>query len=135
MQHYKYDLKVLVVLRAIRELRCLSQHYMSVLLGTDRSVYSRLENGKVTITPGKLVEIAIVLKTTAQAILAIASVIDQIKFDDESIGLKIQKALGSLSLEGGEKIDFTSTELRIIFMNVKRYYPKMILDNIQYSQS
>lgn len=124
MQPVKSDLKVLLTIIAIRKLRQLKHINMAISLNIDRSSYSRLERGEVSMSQRKFSEIAEALSTSMYTILMIANALDKI-----DIGEKHVKEILSLFLQicarEPVQLDFQPGELRFIFYVIKRFYPKM----------
>ncbi len=80
---FKYDKKIAMTISSLRKLKGIKQITVSNALCVDQSVYSRIENGEINITPGQLRIIAHTLETSIFQIIALVE--QEIDFSNTSL--------------------------------------------------
>ena len=78
MNQYQYDKSVALTIKSIRELKRIKQFIVANSLNIDQSVYSRIERGETTITPGQL---KIISQALAVSNFQILSIVEYELFD------------------------------------------------------
>ena len=85
MRHFKFDLRIQLVLIALRKHKGIKQETMCIPLNLDRTSYSRIENGRTAISFGQLQVIAEELGVSTEIIRMFANAFEISDFEHKSI--------------------------------------------------
>lgn len=124
MKIYEYDLKVIMVVKALRNFYDLKQYELAEVLCLERSVYSKIEHGERALTIGELRRIAKHFKITVFEIFLIAEADVSIDFKKRSLE-EILKIIETNNSNIVEHLNLNSDNLTLIIQNIKNSYSKI----------
>ena len=128
MRQLEYDIKLAATIKAFRELRHIKQFVISQALNMEQCTYSRIEQGKITITPGQLKIISNVLSTSNFQILAIVEAEDIINTNHTTLSDILLKFVLMFE-DSAVTTNLTEAELEIIIAKIKTRHKQLLQDN------
>jgi hypothetical protein len=127
MKQYEYDLKLIKLVKALRERNGFKHINLSEPLGISRTTYGRIENSELSFTPAQFKIMAHELNTNHIQLLSLADSDVSEYFHNTTLSTLLIKTLKML--EGkNDKIDFSEAELYFVIDLIKKKYEEMWLE-------
>ncbi len=126
MKPLDYDLKLISLIKTLRERNGFKHVNLAHPLGVDRTTYGRMENGELAFTPGQLQIMAHELQTNHLQLL----ILTDSKYDPQFYNTTFSTILIKVikMAEGrDEPIQFSEAELSFVIAHLKRKYEEMWL--------
>jgi transcriptional regulator with XRE-family HTH domain len=124
MPQLNYDLKLMEIIKGLRQQSQLKHVNLAKALNVDRTTYGRMECGESAITPGQLRIIAHHLKTNHFQILSLADAHFNEPMHSSTFSTILIKAI--LTVEGkGDTIEFTNSEFEFVIETLRKKYDEM----------
>ena len=126
MKPLDYDLKLIELVKVLRERNGFKHINLADPLGIDRTTYGRMENGELGFTPGQLKVMAHELKTNHYQLQLLVDSKGDNEFYNTTLSTILIKSIKMIECKGGQ-IEFSEEELNFIISLIKKKYEEMWL--------
>lgn len=124
MKPLDYDLKLIALIKTLRERNGFKHINLADPIGVDRTTYGRMENGELAFSPGRLKIMAHELQTNHLQLLILTDSKSDTQFYNTTFSTILIKAI-KLAEGRDEPIQFSEAELNFVIAHIKRKYHEM----------
>ena len=134
MKPLNYDLKVVDIIKALRQSNNIKQMNFACDLNIDQSTYCRVEKGELALSSAQVKIAAHICKTNHIQVLTLAdSECDKENF----LGTSFSELLIRFTLmyEGkGSHVNFTEEEMEFVISMIRKKYKEIFIDKLIFNQ-
>lgn len=124
MKPLDYDLRLISLIKTLRERNGFKHINLSEPIGVDRTTYGRMENGELAFSPGQLKIMAHELHTNHLQLLILADSKYDEHFYNTTFSTILIKAI-KMAEGRDEQIHFSEAELNFVIAHIKRKFEEM----------